>query len=786
MKNDHEQPNLLPSAFSHSVAAGARCIIAALMVLNSAPVRAQTADEVLRPWNCLTNSVAVGSGFGTPVPAPGCMVPGVTWSGPAPARAINPLGTPTALAATVTGHTVVLTWMRPASDGTPTSYLLQAGSASGLANLVSTSTESVLPMLTATDVPDGTYFFRVLAQSASGTSAASNEISVSVRSGVSARYVSRAAAACTVPPASTALTAIQDGNTSVTFVWRAGEGECQAFALPTSYSLDYGFSPGTTAGSLILPAQPTSVTVSLIGVGAGTYYVRVRGVNANGAGAPSNEVTLNVGGVCRSVPSPPAHLSFTVAGGTVVLAWDEVSPAADTPSGYKVIAGLEPGGNVAQFGVSGGTVFRINGVPAGTYYFRAAGVNTCGVSAASNEVAVTVGGPSVPVVVTGVHQFAGAPTDGANFSSLMQGRDGNFYGTTVSGGPINSRCVANLEGCGTIFKMTPAGAMTILYAFGSAGSSPVYPYSRLLQAADGNFWGTTTGQENGNGAASIYKMAPSGSTTFVSELGGPSYSNLVQGGDGFIYGTTIDNGPGSCSWRSTSCLPTAGSGTVFKVSSDGVLTYIHTFTGPDGAKPYAGLLQAADGTFIGTTSTGGANNLGTIYRISSSGAFTTLHTFRGGADGANPAYSPLIQTSDGTFWGTTQFGGGSANAGTVYRMTADGTLTILHAFTGVITHTGDPLPTTAMDGLQPGAGLVQATDGNLYGVAGGGGGFGGGTAFVVTKDGAYTQLYAFAGVSEGGSPTATLIVGPDGNLWGTAQYGGTFNRGVIFKMTTPR
>jgi uncharacterized repeat protein (TIGR03803 family) len=91
-----------------------------------------------------------------------------------------------------------------------------------------------------------------------------------------------------------------------------------------------------------------------------------------------------------------------------------------------------------------------------------------------------------------------------------------------------------------------------------------------------------------------------------------------------------------------------------------------------------------------------------------------------------------------------------------------------------------------MDGLQPGAGLVEASDGNLYGVAGGGGGFAGGTAFVVTKAGVYTQLYAFAGVSEGGSPTATLIVGPDGNLWGTAQYGGTFNRGVVFKMTLPR
>ena len=754
------------------------------MAMNVAPALAQ-ADNVQRPWNCLTSSAAKGSGFGTPVPPPGCTVQGVAWPGSASSRAINPPGAPTALAATVTGNTVVLTWTRPAIGEEPTSYVLQAGSTSGSANLVSADTESAFSTLTATDVPAGMYFFRVLAQGGSGTSAASNEISVVVRGSVSARGIGTSAA-CTTPPASTALTAIQDGNISVTFVWRAGEGECQAFALPTSYSLDYGFAPGTTAGSLILPAQPTSVTVSLIGVGAGTYYVRVRGVNANGPGAPSNEVTVNVGGVCRNVPAPPARLSSTVAGGTVVLTWDEVSPASDTPSGYRVIAGTTPGGNAAQFGVSGGTVFRINGVPAGTYYLRAMGVNACGVSAASTEVVVAVGGPAVPVVVTGVHQFAGAPADGANFSSLMLAADGNFYGTSASGGPFNSRCVANLEGCGIVFRMTPAGAFTVLHAFGS-NSSAVYPYSRLLQASDGYFWGTTTGQENGNGAATIFRMAPTGAMTFMSELGGPSFSNLVQGADGFIYGTTTDNGPGPCSWRSTSCLPTAGSGTIFKVSpAGGAVTYIHAFSGPDGAKPYAGLLPLGDGSLIGTTSAGGARNLGTVYKISTSGAFTTLHSFAGGADGANPAYSPLIQTSDGIFYGTTQFGGSAVNSGTVYKMTADGTVTVLHAFTGVLVRTGEPLPTTAMDGLQPGAGLVQAPDGNLYGVAGGGGGFAGGTAFVVTKAGVYTQLYAFAGVAEGGSPTATLIVGPDGNLWGTAQYGGTFNRGVIFKMTIPR
>src|SRR2546428_2379089 len=154
---------------STCLAFGGRCFIAALMVLHSAPAQAQAAGDVLRPWNCLTNSVAVGSGFFTTVTPLGCIVPAVTWSGPAPASAIIPPGTPFGLTATVTGHTVVLTWAPPTTGGTPTSYLAQAGTATGLANLVSANTESAPPTLTTTHVPAGTYFFPVLAPSASGT-----------------------------------------------------------------------------------------------------------------------------------------------------------------------------------------------------------------------------------------------------------------------------------------------------------------------------------------------------------------------------------------------------------------------------------------------------------------------------------------------------------------------------------------------------------------------------------------------------------------------------------------
>jgi len=783
MKRDTNVKRLTLPSFSLCVAAGARGFIAALAVFAAAPIQAQTAGSVLRPWNCLTNSVSAARAFGVPVTQPGCTVPAVIWPGPAPASAIIPPGTPGGLAAAVTGRTVVLTWTPPITGGTPTSYLLQAGSASGLTDLVNTTTESAFPTLTATNVPGGTYFFRVLAQSAAGTSAASNEIAVSVGAGVRASVTVRAEA-CTVPPPPTALTRIQDGNISVTFVWGAGEGPCQAFALPDYYTLEYGAAPGAAAGSFRLPAHPTTATFSLVGVGSGTYYVRIKAVNKNGSSPASNEVVLRVGGVCNRAPLAPTNLSFTVSGSTIVLTWDDSSPAADTPTAYRATAGLKPGDTVSSFGVSG-NIFRLT-APAGSYYFRIAGINACGVSPVSGEVFVTVGGPAVPVVVTGVHQFKGAPTDGSNWSTLMQARDGNFYGTSVTGGAINPRCVSNLEGCGTIYKMTPGGAVTLLHNFGQNGSSPIYPYSRLLQTSDGNFWGTTTGQENGNGAASLYKMTPDGSVTFLTELGGPSFGALIQGTDGNIYGTTVANGAGTCSWRSTQCLPSAGSGAIFRVnSSGGALTYPHVFNGTDGSKPYAGLVQATDGNFYGSTQTGGAHNAGTIFKMTPGGALTTLHTFTGGADGANP-YASLMQASDGNLFGTTQFGGGPADAGTVFKITTAGAHSVLHAFTGVVTPNGAPPPTTAGDGVQPGAGLFEASDGKLYGVAGGGGGYGGGTAFSVTKDGAYTQLYSFDGSNAGGSPTATLFQATDGNLYGTTQYGGTYNRGVIFKMTLPR
>src|ERR1022692_1023185 len=160
-------------------------------------------------------------------------------------------------------------------------------------------------------------------------------------------------------------------------------------------------------------------------------------------------------------------------------------------------------------------------------------------------------------------------------------------------------------------------------------------------------------------------------TTLVSFTGAngnlPFMENLVQGKNGSLYGTTTYGG-------------TSGNGTIFKVTPTGTLTTIYNFANtPDGANPDAGLVLGTDGKFYGTTYQGGTSGLGTVFKITSLGTFTTLHSFTG-ADGQGPE-AALVQGSNGNYYGTTA-GGGASNLGTVFKITSTGTLTTLHSFAG--------------------------------------------------------------------------------------------------------
>ena len=330
-------------------------------------------------------------------------------------------------------------------------------------------------------------------------------------------------------------------------------------------------------------------------------------------------------------------------------------------------------------------------------------------------------------------------TDGAQPSGpLVQGADGSFYGTTYDGGANNS---------GTVFKITPSGMLTILYSFGGAGDSVgASPDAGLVQASDGNFYGTTSQGGVGLGGG-VFKITPGGVLTTLytftrSTDGEHPEAALLKATDGNFYGTTSGSGVNG----------TAPAGTIFKITPQGMLTTLYTFSGADGSQP-SGLVQAADGNFYGTTSGGGANRLGTVFKITPGGTLTMLHSFTGNPDGSKPA--GLIQGTDGNFYGTTQ--------NTIFRITPGGTLTTLHSLTGAGSSTSP-------------AGLIQATDGNFYGATPSDSASG--TIFRITPQGMLTTLYTFGVTGNVGR----LTEGADGNLYGTTAQGGVGEHGSVFEL----
>jgi uncharacterized repeat protein (TIGR03803 family)/YD repeat-containing protein len=193
---------------------------------------------------------------------------------------------------------------------------------------------------------------------------------------------------------------------------------------------------------------------------------------------------------------------------------------------------------------------------------------------------------------------------------------------------------------------------------------------------------------------------------------------------------------------------------------------LHTFTGSDGANPFAGLLQASDGNFYGTNYRGGTTDQGNIFRVAPDGTLTVLHSFNG-TDGLKP--NELIQAQDGNFYGTTKEGGTYGN-GTIFRVTPNGTLTTLYSFNGI-------------DGNGPRAGLTQASDDALYGTTYAGGTYGEGTLFRLELGGTLTTVYAFGNGTDAANPSGHLIQAKDGELYGTTEAGGSEGSGTVYHMT---
>lgn len=347
------------------------------------------------------------------------------------------------------------------------------------------------------------------------------------------------------------------------------------------------------------------------------------------------------------------------------------------------------------------------------------------------------------------------------YGGVVQGTDGDFYGTTSQGGARNF---------GTVFKMNANGAVTTLVSFnGTSVSDGAVSYSGLVQGSDGNFYGTTYwgGDKNvsgGSGFGTVFTLTASGAKTNLVIFEGPNgahpFGGLIQGSDGNFYGTTVYGGT---SWTGDNY---SGSGTVFQVRTNGVLTRLVSFGGTNGANPSGGLALGNDGNFYGTTDWGGSTANGTVFRVTTNGVLTTLFSFNG-ANGRQPW--GLTLGSDGNLYGTTEAGGGN-DIGTVFLITTNGTLSTLASF--VVNRAP--------------AGLTKGSDGNFYGMAGGPGA---GTVFRVTTNGVLTTLSSFNGWN--GRYPGGLTLGNDGNLYGTTAYGGTswtgdynYGAGTVFRVTT--
>ena len=365
---------------------------------------------------------------------------------------------------------------------------------------------------------------------------------------------------------------------------------------------------------------------------------------------------------------------------------------------------------------------------------------------------------------TVLHRFE----DWVNLNAVAQGRDGAWYGTTQNGGPK----VEKFGGFGSVFKLNADGTgYAVLHSFTGSGGDGAYPYAGVAQGSDGALYGTTSrGGTDDNGT--VFKLNADGTGyavlhRFDFSIGDGGFpSGLVQGSDSALYGTTGEGG-------------TNGIGAVFRLNTDGTgYTVLHNFTGigGDGATPSAGLLLGRDGALYGTTFEGGPNGSGTVFRLNTDGTgYRVLHTFTGSVgDGVYPNEA-LVQGSDGALYGTTSYGG-TNGSGTIFKLRTDGTgYAVVHNFTG-----------SAGDGAIPLGGLVQGSDGAMYGASEFGGWSRDGTLFKLNGDGTtYSVLYGFSSSGgDGASPSGALVQGSDGALYGTASAGGTNDSGSVFKLNT--
>ena len=345
-----------------------------------------------------------------------------------------------------------------------------------------------------------------------------------------------------------------------------------------------------------------------------------------------------------------------------------------------------------------------------------------------------------------LHVFGGAGDGAIALGALIDGGDGFFYGTTQYGGAF---------GHGTVYRMTPAGAVTILHNFSGADGS--FPGAGVVLGADGNLYGTAIA--GGSGHGTIFRVTRAGAFTRLHAFGGfnagegaAPYAPLLSASDGNLYGVTANGG-------------TWGNGVIFRMTTTGQFTSLYTFTVTAGHHTsVGGLVEANDGWLYGTT------RFGLIYRVSPSGAFEVVRLLSQ-SEGATLQSRLAASADGGTLYGTAREGGPNG-FGSIFRVTTSGAFSVIYAFTD------------GSDGASPNAGLARGPDGNFYGTTVGPYVSNAGRrAFRITPSGTLTVLHTFA--PEDSQPSSTLLIPGDGALYGTTN-GGTgaqAGRSVAYRIS---
>jgi uncharacterized repeat protein (TIGR03803 family) len=438
------------------------------------------------------------------------------------------------------------------------------------------------------------------------------------------------------------------------------------------------------------------------------------------------------------------------------------------------------------------------------YWIAALSVTGCSQSAApyvSEQFSSRAVGGTTAYTETVLHRFHSSPDGASPEAGVVLDAAGNIFGTTVSGGAHPGCPHGYGTGCGSIYTIDAAGTERVIYSFAGRPDASE-PFAALL-SKDGAFYGTTAvGGDyspcyvyGGLGCGTIFKIDRHGAEHVLYDFEGnfgsgktdgrSPQSALVADAAGNLYGTTTYGGSYD-----------EDDGTIFELSKAGVEKVLYAFQGrSDGAHPYSGVIRDGAGNLYGVaysgglSGCGGAGGCGTVFELSPSGSLTTLYSFTGKKDGGNPL-GGMVMDAAGNLYGTTQaYGnvncnkkGGNPGCGTVFKLTMQRKLKVLHVFEG------DP------DGAVPSENLIMDAEGNLYGTTSFGGdnkcngGYSCGTVFEVDVHDHESVLHTFTGGKDDGEvPYGPVTRDAAGDLYGTTVSGGTGpcerGCGIVFRLS---